>query len=100
MTDILVRYAEIGLKGKNRAVFEDQLVKNIRLALGANLIQVIKEHKQFIVKAKGLIENKLPAHRGGRIAKHARLELEQKTGKKVVTHRNFLGAGENRKRLH
>ena len=52
------------------------------------------------VKAKGLIENKLPAHRGGRIAKHARLELEQKTGKKVVTHRNFLGAGENRKRLH
>ncbi len=52
MTDILVRYAEIGLKGRNRAVFEDQLVKNIRLALGANLIQIIKEYKQFIVKAK------------------------------------------------
>lgn len=51
MTDILVRYAEIGLKGKNRAVFEDQLVKNIRLALGANLIQIIKEHKQFILSA-------------------------------------------------
>jgi len=46
MTDILIRYAEIGLKGKNRAVFEDQLVKNIRLALGANLIQIIKELPQ------------------------------------------------------
>src|SRR3972149_10241602 len=51
MTDILVRYAEIGLKGRNRAVFEDQLEKNIRLALGANLIQIIKQHKQFILKA-------------------------------------------------
>jgi len=51
MTDILVRYAEIGLKGKNRAVFEDQLVKNIRLALGANLIQIIKQHKQILVSA-------------------------------------------------
>lgn len=53
MTDILVRYAEIGLKGKNRAVFEDQLVKNIRLALGPNLIQIIKEYKQFILKLSG-----------------------------------------------
>ena len=51
------------------------------------------------VKAKGLIANKLPAHRGGRIAKHARLELEQKTGKTVVTRSNFLGSGEERKRL-
>ncbi|KKQ01422.1 MAG: putative tRNA sulfurtransferase [Parcubacteria group bacterium GW2011_GWA2_36_24] len=59
MTDILIRYAEIGLKGKNRAVFEDQLVKNIRLALGANLIQIIKEHKQFIVKAKEPVLNQL-----------------------------------------
>ncbi len=52
MTDILVRYSEIGLKGGNRKLFEDQLVKNIRLALGSNLIQVIKEYKQFIVKAQ------------------------------------------------
>ena len=30
---ILIHYAEIGLKGKNRTIFEQQLVQNIRLAL-------------------------------------------------------------------
>ena len=39
--------------------------------------------------AKGLEENKIPARKGGRIAKNARLELEEKTGKKVVTGKNF-----------
>ena len=29
----LVHYHEIGLKGKNRKTFEDQLVANLRLAL-------------------------------------------------------------------
>jgi len=43
------------------------------------------------VKAKGLEENKIPAKRGGRVAKNARLELERKTGKKVVTGKNYLG---------
>ncbi len=41
------------------------------------------------VEAKGLAENKIPAKKGGRIAKNARLELEQKTGKKIVTGANF-----------
>jgi len=41
------------------------------------------------VEAKGLAENKIPAKKGGRIAKNARLELEQKTGKKIVTGDNF-----------
>lgn len=40
-------------------------------------------------QAKGLEENKIPAKKGGRIAKNARLELEQKTGKKVVSGENF-----------
>jgi len=40
-------------------------------------------------EAKGLEENKTPAIKGGRIAKNARLELEQKTGKKVVSGNNF-----------
>ena len=39
--------------------------------------------------AKGLEENKIPAKKGGRIAKNARLELEQKTGRKVVSGENF-----------
>jgi len=41
------------------------------------------------VKARGLKENKTPARRGGRIAKNARLELEKKTNKKVVSGKNF-----------
>jgi DNA-damage-inducible protein D len=41
-------------------------------------------------KATGLDENKLPAKKGGRIAKDARLALEEKTGKSVVTGKNFL----------
>ena len=50
------------------------------------------------VEAKGLEENKIPAKKGGRIAKNARLELEQKTGKKVVSGSNFINFPE-RKRL-
>jgi hypothetical protein len=38
----------------------------------------------------GLEENKIPAIKGGKIAKNARLELEQKTNQKVVSDRNFL----------
>ena len=41
-------------------------------------------------KSKGLEENKLPAKKGGRIAKNARIELEQKTGKKIITGQNYL----------
>ena len=45
------------------------------------------------LKAKGLEENKIPAIKGGQIAKNARLELEQKTGKKVVSKSNFKSLG-------
>lgn len=41
-------------------------------------------------KTKGLEENKIPAQKGGRVARNARLELEQKTGKKVISGKNFL----------
>lgn len=49
------------------------------------------------MKTKGLDENKAPARKGGRIAKNARVELEQKTGKKVISGSNYLPQG--RKRL-
>lgn len=42
------------------------------------------------VEATGLDENKSAAKTGGNIAKKARVELEQKTGKKVVTGKNYL----------
>ncbi|MDP2918137.1 MAG: BRO family protein [bacterium] len=42
------------------------------------------------METKGLEENKIPARKGGRIAKNARKALEQKTGKKVVSGENYL----------
>ena len=42
------------------------------------------------VEATGMRENALAAKTGGRIAKKARLELESKTGKKVVSKDNYL----------
>ncbi len=42
------------------------------------------------LKASGLEENKIPAIRGGKVAKNARKELEQETGKKVITGKSFL----------
>lgn len=50
-------------------------------------------------QAKGLKENKIPARKGGRIAKNARKELESKTGKKIVSGGNFLGTGRGGKKL-
>ncbi len=41
-------------------------------------------------EATGMDENRNAATSGGRIAKRARLELEAKTGKKVVTGENYL----------
>ena len=42
------------------------------------------------MEAKGLEENKIPAKRGGKIAKDARVALENKTGKRIVSGKNFL----------
>ena len=42
------------------------------------------------IKARGLVENKIPAKKGGQVAKNARKELESKTGKSVITGENFL----------
>ena len=45
------------------------------------------------VEATGMTENADAGIKGGRIAKKARLELEEKTGKNVVTGDNFLPSG-------
>ncbi|NDK09127.1 hypothetical protein EOM39_07880 [Candidatus Gracilibacteria bacterium] len=49
------------------------------------------------MKTKGLKENKIPAKKGGEIAKNARKELEGNTGKKVVSGKNFLKSKEKKK---
>ena len=51
------------------------------------------------METKGLEENKTPAKKGGRIAKNARLELESKTGKRVVSGENFLPSKKESKKL-
>jgi len=45
-------------------------------------------------------ENKEAGVKGGRIAKKARLELEEKTGKKVVSNENYLPLPDPKKRLN
>ena len=50
-------------------------------------------------KAKGLKQNATAGKKGGKIAKNARLALENKTGKKVVTGENFLPPVKEKKKL-
>src|SRR3989344_7070843 len=49
------------------------------------------------VKAKGLEENTIAGKKGGTIAKNARVELENKTGKKVISQENYLNKSEKEK---
>ena len=50
-------------------------------------------------KAKGLKQNATAGKKGGRIAKDARLALENKTGRKVITGENFLPPSKQNKKL-
>ena len=50
-------------------------------------------------EATGLDENKTAAKTGGSIAKKARKDLEEKTGKKVVTSANYLPSAKREKRI-
>ncbi|PVX45880.1 BRO family protein [Flavobacterium sp. 103] len=47
-------------------------------------------------QAKGLVENAKASKKGGTIAKNARIALEDKTGKSVVTGENFLPPAKNK----
>ncbi len=49
------------------------------------------------VDATGMVENKSAGKMGGVIARKARLELEQKTGKKVVSGENYLVSSNRQK---
>jgi hypothetical protein len=49
--------------------------------------------------AKGLQENAKASKKGGKIAKDARIQLEEQTGKKVVSAENFLFPVSNKKKL-
>jgi len=49
--------------------------------------------------AKGLKENSVASKTGGGIAKKAKVELEGKTGKKIVTSTNYLPSIKSHKKL-
>jgi hypothetical protein len=50
-------------------------------------------------RAEGLDENAVAGKKGGKIAKDARLALEAKTGKKVVSGENFLPSANKKRRI-
>src|SRR5205814_2845248 len=50
-------------------------------------------------EAKGLDQNATAGKKGGKIAKDARLALEQKTGKKVISSENFLPPQKEKKKI-
>ena len=52
------------------------------------------------VTATGMTENVEAGEKGGRISKKARLELEQKTGRSVVTRENYLPPAGSKKKLN
>lgn len=52
MSTIIVRYAEIGLKGKNRGDFENQLVVNICRVLRITKTQIEKQRGQIVIEVK------------------------------------------------
>ena len=51
------------------------------------------------VNATGMVENADAGKKGGKIAKKARLELESKTGKSVITSENYLPPADKQKQL-
>ena len=50
--------------------------------------------------AKGVTKNAVAGKKGGKIAKDARMALENKTGKKVITGENFLPPAKQNKKLN
>ncbi|MBW3012792.1 hypothetical protein KY340_01170 [Candidatus Woesearchaeota archaeon] len=53
----IIRYAEIGLKGKNRSFFENKLIKNIQLRVAGSII--VKHFGRFYLYNKQLGEEEI-----------------------------------------
>ncbi len=74
-----------GLKTQNLRdhMSEEELIFSALAELSTRRIAETEE-------TKGLEANKIPAKKGGKIAKDARMALEEKIGKSVITGQNFL----------
>ena len=55
---ILIHYGEIGLKGKNRKMFEDVLVKNIRKILKDEIENIRREYGRVILEEREGVDYK------------------------------------------
>ncbi|MCG2704872.1 MAG: hypothetical protein L6309_02260 [Candidatus Omnitrophica bacterium] len=49
--------------------------------------------------AQGFVENKQAAFEGGAVAGNARRELERKSGKKIISKKNYIKLPQNKKLL-
>lgn len=74
-----------GLKNQNLRDHMTDLELIFSMLGEASTVEIIKTQKP-----KGFIQNKKVAVQGGLVAGNARKELENKTGKKVVSPKNFL----------
>lgn len=85
------------LKGLERENLRDHMtdLELIFSMLGEASTTEIARNKD----AKGFSQNKSAARQGGAVAGNARVELEQKSGKKVSTKQNYLKNFQNRKQL-
>jgi len=74
-----------GLKNQNLRdhMSEEELIFTALAELSTRKIAEVSN-------SKGLDENKIPAHKGGKIAKNARVALEQKIHKSIISGQNFL----------
>jgi hypothetical protein len=74
-----------GLKTQNLRdhMSEEELIFSALAELSTRKIAEVE-------KAEGLEANKVPAKKGGKIAKDARIALEEKIGESVITGQNFL----------
>ncbi|MBN2854346.1 hypothetical protein JXK06_02310 [Patescibacteria group bacterium] len=76
-----------GLKNLKRENLRDHMT-DAELVFTA-LAELSTRQIAEMMQTKGLEENKIPAIKGGRVAKNARLDLEQKTGKSIISSNNF-----------
>jgi hypothetical protein len=67
-----------------------RLIQSIPSPIFTALAELSTRHIAKADEAKGVEENAKASKKGGGIAKKARLELEDKTGKSVITGENFL----------
>ena len=83
-----------GLKGQNLRDHMNDLELIFSMLGEASTTEIVKTQNP-----KGFIQNKKAAKQGGAVAGNARLELESRTGKKVVSPENYLPVAKKNKEL-